>query len=72
MQKATRELGFSMAFEPLVGSLLRTLAASKRLGVFLEIGTGTGIGTAKPKGSPATIWVRMSGWSCAWAMRWKF
>ncbi|MEP7285163.1 MAG: class I SAM-dependent methyltransferase [Chloroflexota bacterium] len=34
-----------MASEPLTGALLRTLAASKPNGEFLEIGTGTGIGT---------------------------
>lgn len=34
-----------MACEPLTGVLLRTLAASKPGGRFLEIGTGTGIGT---------------------------
>lgn len=37
---------FSMASEPLVGSLLRTLAASKPGGRFLELGTGTGVATA--------------------------
>ena len=35
-----------MASEPRTGSLLRTLAASKPGGRFLELGTGTGIGTA--------------------------
>jgi len=35
-----------MASEPLVGTLLRTLAASKPGGRFLELGTGTGIATA--------------------------
>lgn len=38
--------GFQMASEPLTGSLLRTLAASKPSGSFLELGTGTGISTA--------------------------
>ena len=38
--------GFQMASEPLTGSLLRTLAASKPSGSFLELGTGTGIATA--------------------------
>jgi predicted O-methyltransferase YrrM len=42
----TRQLGFSMASEPKTGSLLRTLAASKPSGQFLELGTGTGVGTA--------------------------
>lgn len=35
-----------MASEPLTGSFLRTLAASKPSGNFLEIGTGTGLSTA--------------------------
>jgi predicted O-methyltransferase YrrM len=42
----TRAVQFSMASEPLVGTLLRTLAASKPGGRFLELGTGTGVGTA--------------------------
>jgi predicted O-methyltransferase YrrM len=44
--QATRETGFKLASEPATGSLLRTLAASKPSGSFLELGTGTGIGTA--------------------------
>src|SRR5678815_6119361 len=43
---ATRMLGFNMASEPKVGALLATLAASKPAGRFLELGTGTGHGTA--------------------------
>lgn len=39
-------MGFSMASEPLTGSLLRALAASKPGGRFLELGTGTGVGTS--------------------------
>jgi predicted O-methyltransferase YrrM len=35
-----------MASEPLVGAMLRVLAASKPGGRFLELGTGTGIATA--------------------------
>lgn len=35
-----------MASTPLVGAMLRTLAASKPGGRFLELGTGTGIATA--------------------------
>ena len=35
-----------MASEPQTGSLLRTLAASKPGARFLELGTGTGVGTA--------------------------
>jgi len=42
----TQILGFAMASEPQIGSLLRTLAASKPHGYFLELGTGTGFGTA--------------------------
>jgi predicted O-methyltransferase YrrM len=42
----TTEIQFSMASEPLVGALLRVLAASKPNGRFLELGTGTGIATA--------------------------
>jgi predicted O-methyltransferase YrrM len=42
----TEALGFSMASEPRTGAFLRTLAASKPTGEFLELGTGTGIATA--------------------------
>ena len=35
-----------MGSEPKTGSLLRALAASKPKGNFLELGTGTGVGTA--------------------------
>ena len=38
--------GFTMASEPLTGSLLRTLAASIPAGRFLELGSGTGLSTA--------------------------
>jgi predicted O-methyltransferase YrrM len=38
--------GFKMASDPMTGSLLRTFAASKPSGNLLELGTGTGIGTA--------------------------
>jgi predicted O-methyltransferase YrrM len=46
IMERTKELGFSMASEPLVGAALRMLAASKPGGRFLELGTGTGIATA--------------------------
>jgi predicted O-methyltransferase YrrM len=42
----TRAAGFTMASEPLTCSLLRTLAASKAGGEFLELGSGTGLSTA--------------------------
>jgi predicted O-methyltransferase YrrM len=42
----TRAAGFTMASEPLTCSLLRTLAASKPAGRFLELGSGTGLSTA--------------------------
>lgn len=42
----TRALGFDMASEPEVGALMARLAASKPGGRFLELGTGTGHGTA--------------------------
>lgn len=43
---ATKESGFSMASDVLTCSLLRTLAASKQGGRFLELGTGTGLSTS--------------------------
>lgn len=46
IQARTTELDFSMASEPLTGALLRVLAASKPGGRLLELGTGTGVGTA--------------------------
>jgi predicted O-methyltransferase YrrM len=42
----TNALGFNMISEPKVGALLAALAASKPRGRFLELGTGTGHGTA--------------------------
>ena len=42
----TAEIGFEMGSEWRTGALLRALAASKPSGRFLELGTGTGIGTA--------------------------
>jgi predicted O-methyltransferase YrrM len=42
----TKSLNFTMASDKLTGSLLRTLAATKPGGDFLELGTGTGIATA--------------------------
>jgi predicted O-methyltransferase YrrM len=40
----TQTLGFGLSSDMLTGSLLRTLAASKPAGQFLELGTGTGAG----------------------------
>lgn len=42
----TEKSGFSMPSERKAGSLLKTLAASKPGGKFLELGTGTGLSTA--------------------------
>ena len=46
IQRESELMGFQMASDPLTGSLLRTLAATKPVGKFLELGTGTGIATA--------------------------
>jgi predicted O-methyltransferase YrrM len=46
IRSETAALGFDMASEPKVGALLAALAASKPGGRFLELGTGTGCGTA--------------------------
>src|SRR5687768_489925 len=43
---ATKSSGFTMASDILTCSLLRTLAASKPSGKFLELGTGTGLSTS--------------------------
>lgn len=42
----TARLNFTMASDTLTGCLLRTLAASKPAGKFLELGAGTGVATA--------------------------
>lgn len=42
----TAAIGFSMASDLLTGNLLRTLASTKPAGQFLELGTGTGCGSA--------------------------
>jgi len=44
--KQSAEINFTMASEPRTGALLRVLAASKPGGRLLELGTGTGVGTA--------------------------
>lgn len=46
IDEETRESGFSMASDVLTCSLLRTLAAAKPAGKFLELGTGTGLSTS--------------------------
>lgn len=46
INEATKASGFTMASDVLTCSLLRTLAASKPAGKFLELGTGTGLSTA--------------------------
>jgi predicted O-methyltransferase YrrM len=46
IQKDTGALGFTMMSEPKVGAFLAAIAASKPGGRFLELGTGTGHGTA--------------------------
>jgi predicted O-methyltransferase YrrM len=46
IQRDTTVAGFTMASEPQTGSFLRTLAATKPGGNFLELGTGTGLCTA--------------------------
>ncbi len=43
---ASAEIGFSMNADVLTASLLRTLARAKPGGMFLELGTGTGLSTA--------------------------
>src|SRR5947209_2998771 len=44
--RRTRELGLDAACESRTGGLLCVLAASKPGGRLLELGTGTGVGTA--------------------------
>lgn len=46
IKEATEELKFNMASDLYTGSLLKTLAAAKPGGRFLELGTGTGLATA--------------------------
>ena len=46
LQEKSNAVHFEMASEPLVGALLRVLAASKPGGRFLELGTGPGIATS--------------------------
>jgi predicted O-methyltransferase YrrM len=46
IDEVTKLSGFAMASDVLTCSLLRTLAATKPAGRFLELGTGTGLSTA--------------------------
>jgi predicted O-methyltransferase YrrM len=46
IKEATAALEFTMSSDLYTGSLLRTLAASKPSGKFLELGAGTGLATA--------------------------
>lgn len=46
IERDTDQSNFSMPSERKTGSLLRTLAAAKPNGRFLELGTGTGLSTA--------------------------
>lgn len=46
IHRDTQALGFGMSSESRTGALLKVLAASKPGGRLLEIGTGTGMGTA--------------------------
>ncbi|RZK91890.1 MAG: methyltransferase domain-containing protein [Pedobacter sp.] len=46
IDEATKASGFDMASDVLTCSLLKTLAASKPAGQFLELGTGTGLSTS--------------------------
>jgi predicted O-methyltransferase YrrM len=43
IQRDTVAAGFSIASEPQTRSLLRTLASTKPIGGFLELGTGAGL-----------------------------
>lgn len=46
LEKATADSGFTMPSDIMTCTLLRTLAASKPKGRFLELGTGTGLATS--------------------------
>ena len=46
LMSETARLNFTMASDLLTGCLLRTLAATKPVGAFLELGAGTGLATA--------------------------
>lgn len=44
--KATKAISFDMASDLSTGSLLKTLTSSKPAGLFLELGTGSGLATS--------------------------
>ncbi len=46
IERETEAIGFRMASARSTGALLRSLAATKPAGTFLELGTGTGLATA--------------------------
>lgn len=46
IQRDTENAGFTMPSDSQTGALLRVLAASRRLGRLLELGTGTGLSAA--------------------------
>ena len=46
IERATKTLNFDQVSDPLLGSLLSTLVASKPKGNILEIGTGSGLSTS--------------------------
>jgi len=46
IEKETKELNFDQVSDPLLGSLLSTLVASKPKGNILELGTGSGLSTS--------------------------
>jgi predicted O-methyltransferase YrrM len=59
IKEASQTLGFTMNCDDLTGNLLKTLAASKPAGRFLELGTGTGLSTvwiAEGMSKDATLW----------------
>ncbi len=59
IKEASQTLGFTMNCDDLTGNLLKTLAASKPGGKFLELGTGTGFSTvwiAEGMSKDVTLW----------------
>lgn len=46
IERETKEIGFSMPSDLLIGSLLRTLTMSKPASRILELGTGTGLSSS--------------------------